>query len=378
MISFRSRTAGPPPTHRTAGLLLAASLALLGCLAIYNATAHAPQPYYFLYRQGVWLLAGLALMGVASRLSRATWQQLTVPLGLISLLLLYALLLWGHTVNGMRGWFRLEITALAPYFSPILIQPSELSKPIFVLVLAQLAVQLHDPPQRSWRAYGLYLACCSLWLLPLVLQPDFGTLSVYLATMLLVYWLQGGRTSHLATTIGAGAALMGLAVVLHPYVRRRLAGFMDPASHAEGAGWHILQFRTTLAHGGLTGADPPIWSQHYLPLGYSDSIFATVAERIGFIGLLPILLVIVLWLTYGLLLARRQADSTSALVIAGQVSLLAMQAVLHISVTLGLLPPTGITFPLLSYGGSSLAASLLAIGIIIAFSKPDETGTVHL
>ncbi len=352
-------------------------LALAGCLAIYNATSHLAHPYYFVYRQLIWLVIGTGALIGCSRVRAGTWCELAWPLAAMAWGLLYTLLMWGATIRGMRGWFRLELPFLEPVFSPILIQPSELAKPLFVVFLAAIARDPIREDRPGWKQFALWLALASIWLIPIALQPDFGTLAVFVATLLVIYWLQGGRFTHLAVSILAAGVVFVLALLLHPYARRRLAGFLDPAGHASGSGWHIIQFQVTLAHGGVTGTSQPLWSQHYLPLGYSDSIVATVAERVGLLGIVPLLLLVLAWLAYGLYLARHQADYRASLIVAGITVMLTVQALLHVSVTLGLLPPTGITFPLLSYGGSSLCATMIAIGILLGASR-DDTSTARL
>jgi len=145
--------------------------------------------------------------------------------------------------------------------------------------------------------------------------------------------------------------------------------------HAQTTGWHLIQFRRSLAAGGLLGRSPEsgLWSSAYLPLSYSDSIFASTAELIGFVGVMPLLLLILGWVVYAHYHACRAANLHSAGMIMGLAAMLAGQAFIHLSVNLGLLPPTGITLPLISYGGSSLLATTLAIGVVESIIRTAPT-----
>jgi cell division protein FtsW len=211
---------------------------------------------------------------------------------------------------------------------------------------------------------------CLLWILPIALQPDFGTVLVYVFTFAVLYWAMGGPLLHLLVSGLLAAPAAGLALATHPYLIDRLTAFLNPHAYANTAGWHLLQFRRALAAGGLTGQG---WghrqTQVHLPLGYSDSIFANTAEAIGFIGVLPLVLIVLAWVVYGVRRGAQCREPFAKAVVLGMVILLAGQAFIHLSVNLGLCPTTGITLPLISYGGSSLLASLTAVGIVEAVGR---------
>jgi cell division protein FtsW len=276
----------------------------------------------------------------------------------------------------MRGWFAISLPGTG-WFETIYLQPSELAKPIFALFLARLCLLRDDDTAPTWRHFGLCAALAAPWFVAIALQPDFGTLLVYLGTFTIIYWLRGGPPRHL---FAAGAILVPFAALLVTrveYIRRRLEGFLDPAAHAQGSGWHIIQYKLTLASGGLAGqpVEDALWARNYLPLGHTDSVFATVGETLGFLGLLPILAGLGIWFAYGFYHSRRCDNVTATTTIAAITCLIGIQALIHISVTVGLLPPTGVTLPFLSYGGSSLVSCCLAVGILQSFvCAIDEQG----
>lgn len=357
---------------RSPVILLAAVIALGGCVAIFNATSHLSPPYYYVFRQLIWLaLATVVAVGCAA-VRAETWFRYAWPLSVGCLLLLFLVLLWGSSINGMRGWFRLGWPPMGSVLSPWLLQPSELAKPIFVLFLVRVLTDRPMEIAMSWRRAGRYLAWGLLWLVPLALQPDFGTLLVFAATLLVMGWLGGARWRQVAAAIGLGTVAAAAMVAAYPYVWRRLVGFTDPVAHAGDAGWHALQFRLSLANGGVLGSDQTLWTQHYLPLTHNDSIFAAIGERLGLVGLIPVVLLVGLWVTYGLAAARGQDDARRAFAIAGLTVMLALQALVHMGVTVGLMPPTGLTLPLLSYGGSSLVGTMASVGILVSLTRKDS------
>ena len=194
---------------------------------------------------------------------------------------------------------------------------------------------------------------------------------MYVFTFAVLYWAMNGRLLHLAVTALAALPAVGLVLAAHPYLTTRWVAFLNPRAYADTAGWHILQFERTLAAGGLTGQSwgNAAWSQAYLPLGYSDSIFANTAEAVGFLGVLPLVLIVLAWVAYGVQRGTCCQDLFARATVMGMVILLAGQAFIHLSVNLALVPTTGITLPLVSYGGSSLLASITAVGIVEAIGR---------
>ncbi len=360
------------PTRFFSGLLTPAfvfcfSIGVLGCLAVFNATYHTSQPYFFVIRQLIWLVVGVAIFFIFYSLGSDFILRLAIPLSLVMLGLLYALPTFGIRVNGMCGWFSLPWEPLGNIF----IQPSELAKPVFILFLVNILMHAKRYAVGSWGAYGIYLMAAMAWFVPLVLQPDFGTLLIYLTGFSGVYWFYGGRLRHLLASLLACIPLLLAAMVRYPYLKSRFIGFIDPIGQMRDAGWHILQLQATIAGGGIWGRSlgNTIWSRNYLPLGYSDSIFATLAESLGLMGVLPIIVGIIAWIVYCSDLAKKQEQHARGVIIAGIAIMLAVQAFIHISVALGLMPPTGITLPMFSYGGSSLVSTFASVGIIMNFAR---------
>ena len=153
-----------------------------------------------------------------------------------------------------------------------------------------------------------------------------------------------------------------------PYVLKRFMGYLFPLHDPYGSGWHIMQFRYAMARGGVegTGLGKAIWSSSYLPLSHTDSIFSSLTESLGFIGIIPILISFILLIYLTFYFALQAKSRLIALFSYSFVATVVFQAFLHISVNVGFFPPTGITFPLISYGGSSLIATMFGFGILLS------------
>ena len=344
------------PLRLTPVGIFSLTVSLIGCLAIYNATYHRPYPYLFVGRQLVWLIIGSGALAVTTSLSSRTLRRLTPLLLLIFYAALWLVLYAGIQINGMRGWFS---------YRGIFMQPSELGKPVFLLGAAWLVS--HRADRRSWWASYLVLFIFAiLWVLPILLEPDIGGALVYALTFVGLCWCMGFRGTHLALSSLPCIPAVIVLFQWKPYLLERIQGFMHPELHPQTTGWHILQFQKALAAGGITGRSwgQGTWSQHFLPLPYSDSIFASLGEVIGFVGLLPFVLVVLAWLVYGWYRASRADTTFARALIVGVSLMLSTQAFLHLSVNLGLFPVTGLTLPLISYGGSSLVSTLTMIGLL--------------
>lgn len=350
----------PPHTNRIPAIpLLAFLLAVWGGLTIISSQSGAGQPLFLAGKQLIFILIGLAAMAASAAIPFAVHLRLANVYAAFSILLLLALPLFGIRINGMLGWYE---------FGGFFFQPSELAKSFFLLFLVKLAAK----PGTDWRKFGLLGGAALCWIAPVLWQPDFGTATVYLLGFAALYLLAGGAWRCFFTACGAMALTAALFVAAKPYAWRRIVAFVDPDLDPGGASWHIRQFQLAIAHGGFFGAKlgGAIWSNAYLPLPYNDSAYATMAETLGLVGALPVPFFYAL-LFYFLMKSalRRDLAPAARLYLAGAAVLPAIQALLHLSVNVGLLPPTGLTLPLVSYGGSSMVGTFLLLGLAMSAEK---------
>ena len=339
-------------------------MGLWGCLAIYNANSFADDPFHFASRQLIWLSLGLVVVVASAKIPFQWYENLTLPLSLAAYLALLLVLEFGIELNGMRGWFNLRYC---------LAQPSELAKPIFILSLCVLA--------KRWNSlknlFPVLAVATLLWILPVAAQPDFGTMGIYVCGFVLVYLLSGGGFAHLG--MAAPVLLMAATLIYfkEPYVAERINAFISPSSSvATDSGWHSLQFSRTLAGGGLSGSDwgRAIWSNNYLPLAHSDSSFAALTETVGFAGAAPVIAGFCALAYVGYRISKGFENEVRGVFIRAISMLIAVQGLLHISVNVELFPPTGITLPMLSYGGSSILSTALCLGMAVSASKTVDGG----
>jgi rod shape determining protein RodA len=336
--------------------LVALTLALLA-LGFVNLKSAAPDPALLL-RQGVALFLGLLLAVGVQFLSRKRLFALALPLYAFSLLLLLLVLLVGREINGAKAWF---------VFGPIQFQPLELAKLSLVLLLARA---LESRPIRTLWDYLLPASLVLPVVALLLLQPDLGGSLVVLFGAFAVLFVRGLPWRHLLL---GGALLLVLvpAVVwpnLKPYQRERVLIVLDPYRDPLGQGFQVIQSTIAIGSGGLFGKGYGQGTQTqlgFVPFRHTDFVFAVFAEEWGFVGVVALLGLYGLFLARIFGLALECPRPSDRLFIAGVGGMLGFQVLVNLGVALGVLPVTGLTLPLLSYGGSSLMATLLALGLVL-------------
>lgn len=336
-------------------------LSLFGLLMVYNASTVEAfrdfgDPYHFLKNQAVWLGVGWLGLTVTSFLNYRIFKQLALPLLVLNLFLLVLVLIpgIGVEIKGARRWLNLGF---------LMFQPTETLKTTFILYLA---VWLKEK-----RSLLSFLALVGLVLGLVILQPDLGTAIVIVGSAFLVYYLSGAQVFRLfLVSLLLFAVGIGL-IWLSPYRRARLLTFLNPAADPLGSSYHVRQVLLALGSGGLTGVGLGQSRQkyQYLPEATTDSIFAVVAEEIGFIGGVVVIGAFLLLIYRGLMVAARAQDEFGRLASAGIISWLAIQTLVNLAAMVALVPLTGIPLPLISYGGSSLIVTLVSLGLLISISR---------
>jgi cell division protein FtsW len=351
--------------------MIAATLGILaiGVVMVYSASAVAAfhdygDAYYYVKRQLIFAVLGVAAMFVTMNVEYHSLRKWAVP----GLLLCFGLLLivlvpgLGVVRGGARSW--LGIGSFG-------IQPSEFMKLAMILFLARLLSERQNLMTTFSKGLLPPLAIMGAAFGLIMLQPDLGTGAVMIGASLLVIYVAGARLSHLG-----GLALIGLAglvglIAAAPYRLQRITAFLDPWQDPLGAGYQSIQSLYAIGPGGLVGLGLGMSRQkyNYLPEPQTDFIFSILAEELGFIGgsLLLLLFLVLIW--RGMRTAITLTDPFGSLLATGIVGIIAVQVLINIGVVIGLLPVTGITLPLVSYGGSSLTLLLTALGILLNLSR---------
>lgn len=354
-------------------LLAFAVLALAGfsLLTLGQATRNdvPGSPNYFVERQAIYVVLGIAGMVLMTRIDYSRFRELRVGIYTFlcaSIMLVFA---FGFTARGSRRALEL------PFFS---FQPSELGKLLLVLALAGFVI---DGARRgSERGRTVRYLCLGLAPAGLVfLQPDLGTSLVFGAATLGVMYFGGTPWTHLAV-IGGTVAVLAAAIlaiapavgvpVLKGYQEERLTSFLAPNEHESGAGYQQNQSKVAIGSGGLTGRGDKATQTRldFVPERHTDFIFAVIGERYGFMGAAFVLSLYALLLWRALRILTLSKNSYGTLVAGGIAVALLFQVFVNVGMNLGIMPITGIPLPLMSYGGSSVLATFLAVGVLQSIS----------
>src|SRR5436853_892913 len=352
--------------------LLAAVLVVFGLTAVYGAsslltTAGGQVGSAFALRQALGALVGGVIATLLARSDYRQWQRYAWPvLGGATVLLVIPLLPFTHglapTLNGARRWVDLGF---------VTVQPSELAKFAVVVWTAMLAAKKGEQIRTFRRGLLPFLVILGPLVGLIFLEPN---LSMALLVAILagtVLFAAGARIGHFLL-VGVGAAPLALgAVASAQYRLARVLTFLNPGSAPSEATWKVHQSLVGLGSGRLFGVGLG-QGQHklgYLPYAYCDFIFSTIGQEWGFLGVLAIVVLFGTFMWVGFRIARSASDAFGQLLAVGLTALIGFAALLHIAVSLGLLPATGITLPFISYGRSSLFVALVATGVLASIGR---------
>ena len=360
----RRRTRARAQSRVEHGLLVVVTLALVafGLVMVYSASsaravAASGDTAYYLKRQALYALAGLALFVVLARVDYRSLRRAAGPMLGGSLFLLVAVLAVAEPVNGAKRWLSA---------GPVTFQPSELAKLALAIWLAAYLARVKAPSslRELVRPIGLITGAIVLLLLA---EPDLGTaiaILILVGAMLVV----SGTPIRLLAAIGASAVALVLVVSwIEPYRRARLLTFLDPWGDPTNAGFQTVQSLIALGSGGFfgVGLGESVQKVYYLPEASTDMIFAIVGEELGLIGALAVIAAYALFGYAGFQIALRCRDPFGKRLAAGLTALICGQAVVNLGAVMGLAPLTGIPLPFISYGGSSLVVGLASVGILL-------------
>jgi cell division protein FtsW len=347
-------------------------LVVVGLAMVFSASAVVAQERYHseftdVGRQAAWALAGVIALVVLMQVDASHYNspRFIYPALAITTLLLVSVFFIPGSHNTHR-WIR-----FGGHFT---FQPSEIAKPVLVLFLAWFLHSRLDA-MRDWKNTLLPAAVIPLVFMGLVVkQPDLGTALVLAGVTAMMLILAGMDWKYLLGAVCAALPVLASLLFLVAWRRQRMLVFLHPDSDPQGAGFHINQSLIAVGTGGLTGRGYMEGMQKlfYLPEAPTDFIFANVAEELGFIGAMTILLLFVIFGVRGLRAAFRAQDPFSRLVAFGISTAILLQAFFNISVVLSLVPTKGIPLPLISSGGTSLFCTLASIGILLNITKKVE------
>ena len=347
---------------------LVAGLALFGAAMVYSASAmialkESQSQFTYFYKQFAFTLAGLAGMFIVSKIDYRRYQKPAFIYGFLALTILLLIAVFAFpSINGARRWIR---------FAGFSFQPSEMAKLALPLFLAFF---LTEKEKTVGELKSTVIPCVAVMCLItglVFLEPDLGTVIVLCAVFSAIYFAAGAKIAHIAS-VAAVMVVGGIgAILLAPWRVQRLMAFLDPFTHAQDAGYQVVQSLMAIGSGGIAGegfakGEAKLF---YLPYPYSDFIFSVVGEEFGLIGTLTIVAAFGLLLWRGTRAAMNAPDRFGMLLGIGIITGITVQALFNISVVISIVPAKGIPLPFISYGGTSVVMTMLAVGILLNISQ---------
>lgn len=334
---------------------------LIGLIALFSASYavgldESNDGWYYFKRQAFWMIIGLISFKIIIQLPLKLILQSAPWFYLIILSLIIGTVIGlGQNINGAERWIAL---------GPIQIQPSELLKPFLVL---QGAVIFASWQRLSWNVKGTWLGIFAFTLVCILKQPNLSTTALCGMTLWFMALGAGLPYIQLLATAMMGMVTASASVALNPYQLKRIVSFTDPWKDARGDGYQLIQSLLAIGSGGEFGVGFGMSQQKlfYLPFQYTDFIFAVFAEEFGFMGSVILILMVLTYATIALSVIFKCQHPIKRLIAVGVMVILVGQSLLNIGVNIGVLPTTGLPFPLLSYGGSSVMSSLMLAGLLI-------------
>jgi cell division protein FtsW len=353
-------------------LIAVGALTAFGLIMVFSASEVQGwlwfhNPAYYFEHQLIWLALGLVLLFAAARIDYHRLRPLAWPLGVVTVVLMVLVLLphFGVEVNGARRWLRL---------GPLQMQPAELAKIAAIVFMALWLERHRDRLSSLENGVVPFLALLGFTVLLVILERDLGTTLIVAGILLAQFLVAGGRKRHVLLLALIMVLCGYLFIRMEPYRLQRILAFVDPWSDPLNTGFQAIQSVVALGSGGFAGLGlgHSIQKYQWLPFAHTDFIFAIVGEETGLLGTSAVLGLFGLFAYRGYRVALKAPDAFGSLLATGVTTWIALQALINIAAVTVTLPTTGIPLPFISYGGSSLAITLLAVGILLNVSTQSE------
>jgi cell division protein FtsW len=357
-------------------IIAVAALLIAGLMMVYSATFALGyqlygQPTYFFIRQLLWMGVGLLAMIIIARIEYHVWRRWSIPLMAGALLLLGLVLAVGSDRFGGQRWLLNGS-----------IQPGEIAK---LAVIVYIADWLSSKGERIRQVtYGLVPFAILLGFVTglIMLQPDFSTAVLIATTAIAMFFIAGGDVWQMIASGILGGTTFAVLITRSEYRLARVISFINPTGDHLGGNYQVRQILIALGSGGITGLGLGDSRQKfgYIPASHTDGIFAILGEELGLIGCLVVIGLFAFLAYRGFRVALASPDAFGTVLAAGLTCSLIFQALINIAVVTALAPVTGVPLPFISFGGSSLVVSMMAIGLLLAISRgtlPKEAESPH-
>lgn len=344
-------------------IIIVIILTFFGLLMVYDASSFIAfrdfaDKYHYIKEQSLWIIIGFIFLIFFTFFDYHRFYNLSIPILSLALILLVLVFVPGVGVYAMGAHRWINARAFV-------IQPSEFVK----LALAIYLSAWFSSKEKGKLFAFLFLLGIVVFLV--MLEPDMGTAVIILSEALIIYFLEGASILHFIFLLPVVAFLGIFLIIFEPYRAARLTTFLNPNQSLQVSSYHVKQILIALGIGGLTGVGlgNSLQKYAYLPENTTDSIFAIIAEEIGFIGALILILFFIILIQRGFLIALNAKDLFGKLLAGGIISFLAIQILINLGAQTAIIPIAGVPLPFISYGGSAIITDLCAIGILLNISK---------
>jgi cell division protein FtsW len=348
------------------GILLAFGLIMLTSASSPVGHERFGDAYFFIKRQLLFgVLPGIIFFIILAKLDYHLLKKYALPIfvGTITLLLLVFIPGIGSNYNtSSSSW--LSVAGFS-------FQPAELAKLALIVYTAGMLAKMGGHIKDLKQGFLLALGVGFIPIILVILQPDIGTVSILFSILFAMLFVAGARWSHILGLAGAGLSGLVLMIVMAPYRAARLMTFLHPELDPQGIGYHINQAFLAIGSGGILGRGlgHSLQKYQYLPEVHSDSIYAIIAEEMGLLFALAIVILLILIIARGFMVAKHAPDQFGRLLVSGIIIWFATQSFLNIGAIVGILPLTGVPLPFISHGGTALMIAMGAVGIVVNVSK---------
>jgi cell division protein FtsW len=311
---------------------------------------------------------GIAVLVFSMFFPYRRWRTLVYPALLATVVLLVLVMLFGKTAGNARRWISL------PGFS---LQPAELAKLAFVIFLAYSISKKSTDIRRFGPGFGPHLAVCGMLIVLCLFQPDFGTCIILVLLMFGMLFAAGTKLSYITLFVCIGAFLAFQAIATNDMRLGRVMAFIDPWAYRTGTGYQMVNSLIAIGSGGIVGQGIGYGGQTltgFLPEGHTDFILSVIAEQLGLVGVMIVILLFTTILIRGVKIALAARDDFGRFLAFGVTLLITVQAAINMLVCVALIPTKGLTLPFVSYGGSSMVVCCLALGILLSISRDERIG----
>jgi cell division protein FtsW len=345
-------------------ILMALGLAMILNASTVMAQAQYADPYFFLKRQALYALLGLCVLFLGRAINYHFYQKLAYPFLVVTLICLVLVFFpgIGGKVRGAARWLKL---------GPFNLQPSEFAKLAVTFFLAYSLTKKREKMKDFSIGFLPHMVVAGLFIVLVGLEPDFGTAITLAAIVFTMLFVGGTRLAYIFVALGSGLGLAVIMVLRDPKKLGRVFSYLDPWKYGQDVGYQLKQSLLAIGSGGLWGLGPgqSRAKLFYLPDAHTDFIFSIFSEEMGFLGVILVLTLFAVLVYRGLRLSLRAPDTFGSYLALGLTLLIGLPAVINLGVVSGIFPTKGLSLPFLSYGGSSLLANLLAVGILLNISK---------